>query len=527
LTIVAGIDFGTASVRVSIVDSDRGRLGSGAAAYVTRRDSKDPDFATQSHEDHCRALESAFGHALADAVVAGAEITALALATTGSTTICVDAEMRPLGDYYLWCDHRAWREAAEITEKARACNLPALEWCGGTYSSEWGFAKVLHWLRHNASERERFHTAFEHCDFMVATLTGVRRPEDVARSVCAMGHKWMWNAALGGLPPEAFLASVDPLLAGLRQRLAGQFRTSDAIAGELCPEWAARLGLRAGIPIPVGGLDAHWDAIGSGCRLGDIVNVIGTSTCVMALSEHLQPVPGVSGVVQGSIHPGKAGIEAGLSAVGDLFEAIARRANTTVSALSADLGLYRAGQTGLTRLAWDNGDRSVLADPRLRGVTLGWRLNHTAADELFAAIEGSAFHTRIILDRLTEYGAPIERLINGGGIPQRNETLNRVYAGIVGKPVLVPAQDATSLGSAIFALLAAGAFRSVEEAQDKLCPSYRVVEPEAQESTIYDDLYGHFRELYFLLGERWPGFVSRSNFADSEEFLRTGQAAIA
>lgn len=505
MTIVAGIDFGTASVRVSIVESDRGRLGSGTAAYVTRRDPDDPDFATQRHEDHCRALESAFRTALADAAVAGADIAALAVATTGSTVICVDAEMRPLGDYYLWCDHRASREAAEITEKARARDLAALLWCGGTYSSEWGFAKVLHWLRHNAFERERFHTAFEHCDFMVATLTGISRPEDAARSVCAMGHKWMWNAAFGGLPPEAFLASVDPLLAGLRQRLAGRYETSDAIAGGLCPEWAARLGLRAGIPIPVGGLDAHWDAVGSGCRLGDITNVIGTSACVMALSERPQPIPGVSGVVQGSIHPAKAGIEAGLSAVGDLFEAIARRAGTTVSTLSAGLGHFRAGQTGLIRLAWDNGDRSVLADSSLRGVTLGWRLNHTATDELFAAMEGTAFHTRIILERLTEYGVPIERLINGGGIPQRNQTLNRVYAGVVGKPVLVPALETTSLGSAIFALFAAGAFKSVEEAQDRLCPSYHMVEPEAHEIAVYDDLYGHFREYYFLLGGRQRG----------------------
>lgn len=527
MTIVAGLDFGTASVRVAIVDSDRGRLGSGAAEYPTRRDPGDPDFATQRHEDHCRALEVAFGAALADAAVAGTDIAALALATTGSTTICVDAEMRPIGDYYLWCDHRAWREAAEITETAREYDLPALQWCGGSYSSEWGFAKLLHWLRHNPIERARFHTAFEHCDFMVATLTGVRRADDAARSVCAMGHKWMWNASLGGLPSEAFLESVDPLLAGLRPRLDGNYRTSDAIAGGLCSEWAGRLGLRAGIPIPVGGLDAHWDAIGAGCRLGDIVNVVGTSGCVLAVSERLQPIPGVSGVVQGSIHPGKAGIEAGLAAVGDLFEAIARRAGTTVSALSADLGRYRAGETGLTRLAWDNGDRSVLADPRLRGVTLGWRLNHSAADELFAAIEGSAFHTRIILERLAEHGTPIGRLINGGGIPQRNETLNRVYAEVIGKPVMVPAQDATGLGSAIFAQLAAGAFNSVEAAQDALCPAHRMVESEARESAIYEELYGHFRDLYFLLGARPQGFVSRDDFADSGGRLTTGRAATA
>ena len=315
-----------------------------------------------------------------------------------------------------------------------------------------------------------------------------------------MGHKWMWNAALGGLPPEDFLASVDPLLAGVRQHLDGRYRTSDAIAGGLSDEWARRLGLKPGIPIPVGALDAHWDAVGAGCQLGDVVNVIGTSTCIMALSEEAKLIPGVSGIVRGSIHPGKLGIEAGLSAVGSLFDAIALRANAPIADLMESIKNHTAGQTGLLRFAWDDGDRSVLVDPTLRGITMGWRLNHTAADELFAAIEGTAFHTRIILDRLQDYGAPIARIIHGGGIPQRNETLNRVYADVLNKPILVPDKDTTSLGSAIFAFLAAGTFRSVEEAQAALSPGYRMIEPVAEHARIYGDIFSEFRELYFALG---------------------------
>jgi L-ribulokinase len=261
------------------------------------------------------------------------------------------------------------------------------------------------------------------------------------------------------------------------------------------------LGLREGIPIPVGALDAHWDAMGAGCRSGDVVNVIGTSTCVMALADAPRLIPGVSGLVQGSIHPGKVGIEAGLSAVGDLFDAIARRANQPVADLAQLIKDFRAGQTGLVRIAWDNGDRSVLANPKLKGVTLGWRLHHTAADELFAAIEGTAFHTRIILDRLQEYGVPIERVIHGGGIPQRNQTLNRVYANVLNKPILVPAKDTTGCGSAIFALLAAGTFKSVEEAQDALSPGYHLIEPVEREARVYEDLYAQFHELYFRLAE--------------------------
>ena len=260
-------------------------------------------------------------------------------------------------------------------------------------------------------------SAFEHCDVMAAVLCGINDPSNAPRSTCAMGHKWMYNEQLGGLPPETFLASVDPLLRGVRAKLDGHYSTSERIAGRLSTEWAGKLGLREGIPVPVGALDAHWDAIGAGIREGDVVNVIGTSTCIMAIARETTLVPGVSGVVRGSIHPGYTGIEAGFSASGDLFDAIARRAGTTVAELSNELARYRAGETGLLRVAWDNGDRNVLANPHLGGMTLGWNLAHTAADELFAAIEGTAFQTRLILERMAEYGVPIRRVINGGGHP--------------------------------------------------------------------------------------------------------------
>jgi ribulose kinase len=167
-------------------------------------------------------------------------------------------------------------------------------------------------------------------------------------------------------------------------------------------------------------------------------------------------VPGVCGVVQGSVHPQHTGIGAGLSAVGDIFNAIASRAGTDVLTLSQGLENYRAGQTGLLRMTWDNGDRTVLVSPNLRGVTLGWNLQSTAQDELFAAIEGTAFHARVILDRMAGHGVTIQRVINAGGIPQKNDVLNQVYANVLGRPVLVPNKSVVSLGSAIFAFLAAG-----------------------------------------------------------------------
>jgi L-ribulokinase len=499
MAIVAGVDFGTLSVRVTIVDTDRGRLGSGIAEYPLHRKKDDPDHSTQSHPDHMRALAEATRKATAAAAVPGEQIAALAIDTTGSSVIPLGENLEPLDEYYLWCDHRAWREAALITETAHKKKLQAIDWCGGTYSSEWGFSKLLHWLRHNPSKREKFVTALEHCDMVAAVLCGTSDPAEAPRSICAMGHKWMWNSSLG-LPCEDFLVSVDPLLKGVRAKLNGRYATSDKLAGHLAPGWAETLGLRPGIPIPVGAFDAHWDAIGAGARTGDIVNVVGTSTCIIAMSDDTRLIPGVCGVVPGSVHPAKTGVEAGLSATGDIFEAIARRAGTSVSELSKGLDSYRPGQTGLLRLTWDNGDRTVLVNPELGGVTLGWNLGHSPQDELFAAIEGTAFHTRVILERMEQHGVPIRRVINGGGIPQRNEVLNRVYANVLNKPVLIPQADVTSLGSAIFAALAAGAFRTVEEAQKKLCPPYRTVEPEPAAARVYEELFGLYRELYFAFG---------------------------
>ncbi len=432
----------------------------------------------------------------------------MALDTTGSSVVPVGEGLEPLDDYYLWCDHRAQREAAEITAAARREGLEAIEWCGGVYSSEWGFAKVLHWLRQDASNPERLLTALDHCDMVAATLCGITSVAELPRSICAMGHKWMWNESLGGLPSEEFLTKVDPRLAGVRARLGGRYATSDQLAGRLSAVWAARLGLKAGIPIPVGAIDAHWDAVGAGIREGDVVNVIGTSTCIMAIAREVGLIPGLCGIVKGSILPGCFGIEAGLSASGDIFDAIARRAQTSVAELSKKITGYRGGQTGLLRLTWDNGDRTVLVNPELGGVTLGWHLTHTAEDELFAAIEGTAFHTRIILDRMAEHGVPVHRVINGGGIPQRNQTLNQVYANVLNKPVLIPDGDVTSLGSAIFAFLAAGVFPSVEAAQRALCPAYRTVEPQPEESRRYEELFGLFRGLYFGFGDRQGGAVA-------------------
>jgi L-ribulokinase len=501
MTIVAGVDFGTLSVRVSILDSDGKRLGAATSGYSLRRKRNDPDFATQSHVDQMNALTLAFRGAVKDAKIDGSTVDAIALDTTGSSVIPVDDHLQPLDEYYLWCDHRAKHEAQEITEAAHRDKLEAIDWCGGVYSSEWGFAKLLHWLRHNPGKRDKLATALENCDMVAATLCGITSPREVKRSICAMGHKWLWNPRWGGFPPQAFFSEIDPLLDGIVAKLAGEYHTSDTLAGHLSEHWAAALGLRAGIPIPVGAFDAHWDAIGAGCREGDVVNVIGTSTCIIAMAKHPELVPGVCGEVPGSVDPHYTGIEAGLSGTGNIFEAIAQRGGTNVAQLSQGLESYRAGQTGLLRIPWDNGDRTVLVNAELGGVTLGWNLVSTAQDELFAAIEGTALHTRIILERMAQHNVPVDRVINAGGVPQNNHVLNQVYANVLNKPVLVPAGIPTSLGSGIFALLAAGAFSSLKEAQEKMCLRNRTYTPAPEAVAIYERIYPLFRSLYFAFGD--------------------------
>ena len=381
-------------------------------------------------------------------------------------------------------------------------NLEAIDWCGGVYSHEWGFAKLLHWLRHNpdkrAALRQRLRTlrhgrrhALRHHRSRQGQAQRLRHgPQMDVES-----ERW------GGLRRRSSSPRVDPLLDGIRDKLAGRYaHLRPHRRAPLRRSGRTQLGLRAGIPIPVGAFDAHWDAIGAGCRVGDVVNVIGTSTCIIAMSTTSQPHPRRLRR-RPRLRPSQLHRHRGrpLRHRRHLRSHRPPRRHARAGTL-AGLERYRAGQTGLLRLTWDNGDRTVLVNPELGGVTLGWNLIHTAQDELFAAIEGTAFHTRIILERMAEHGVPVERVINGGGIPQHNAILNQVYANVLNKPVLVPDGDATSLGSGIFAFLAAGAISSVEQGQSMLCLPHRTFLPQPEAAAVYDRLFALYRAVYFALG---------------------------
>ncbi len=500
-SLVAGVDFGSRSVRVTIVDASRGAIGNSVQPYLVITSAGDPDHAAQRHADHMEALTKAFRGAITSAGVNGADIAALALATTGSTIVPLDANLQPLDDYYLWCDRRAKKEAAEITGAARRLGWNGIAWANGVVSPEWGLAKILHWLRNNPEKRARLAAVAEHGDMAVATLCGVTNPAAIPRGACALGHKWLCQPAQGGFPPRAFLRAVDPLLETIADKLQGPVATSDHIAGRLCEKWADALGLRAGIPVPFAAIDTHWDCVAAGIAPGDAVNIIGTSSCVVVVTEKSGPLSGVFNMAQGSVLPSLATIEAGgIPAAGDILDAIARRAGKSVPELSREVACYAPGQSGLVRLPWDNGDRSTLVRQELRGVTLGWNLLSTAADEFHAAIEGMAFHTRLVLDGLARHGIPVRRVIHGGGIPRKDDALNRIFASVLNRPVLVAESDATGLGAAIFAFCAAGRFTSVEEAQKALCPKHRVFAPDPAAVAACEPLFRRFEKLYLALG---------------------------
>lgn len=511
MTIVAGADFGTLSVRVSIMDTEDGAVrGSAVAPYPLHRSESDPHFARQSHDDQMNALCRAMQDAIAKAGVNGTEIAAFAADTTGSSVIMLDDKLQPLADYYLWCDHTAHAEATEITERANAEGLEAINWCGGAYSHEWGYSKLLHFLRHNPDKRDRLATAAENCDMVAAALCGIKSVQDMPRSVCAMGHKWMWGDAWGGLPSQEFLSRVDPRLDGINEKLRGCWGHSLQQAGSLDEYWAGRMGLSAGIPIPFGAFDAHWDAVGTGCAPGDVVNVIGTSTCIIALGDPgSRPVRGICGAVPDSVIPGSIGLEAGQSATGDVFDAIAKRAGSDVAQLCFGLENRRAGAGGLIRVPWDNGDRTVLVRPDLGGVTLGWDLGNTASDEMHAAIEGMAMHASIIIDRMASGGSEFTRVINAGGIPQKNDALNQIYADVLGRDVHVPQHSPVGVGACIFAAMAAGRFDSVAAAQEKMAPPMRIFTPRSDHARSYGLLSELFSDVYFAFGESRPCEMGR------------------
>lgn len=536
-----GLDYGTNSVRALVVDVSSGREVGTAVWNYEHGDqgvilSRDPNLARQHPADYVKGAEVSIRRALAQArrTVRGFsadQVISLGVDTTGSTPLPVDRRGQPLALQaqfakepaamaWLWKDHTSVAEAAEITEWARAMRPQYLAKCGGTYSSEWFFSKILRCRRANSKVFDAACLWVEIADWIPAMLTGTEAPEQLSVGVCAAGHKAMYNEQWGGYPDAEFLGKLDPKLAELRPRLRPQAHTIDRPAGKLTQAWAARTGLPAGIPVAVGAFDAHLGAVGCGIAPGTLVKIIGTSTCdLMVVPNHegVPDIPGLCGIVDGSVLPGYYGLEAGQSAVGDIFNWFVGTirpggkagSHETLAAAAAKL---KPGESGLLALDWNNGNRTILVDQRLTGLLLGQTLYSTPPEIYRALIEATAFGALTIIQRFEEYGVKVQQVVNCGGIAEKNPLVMQIYADVTGRPMKISRSSQTcALGAAIAGAVAAGkqagGFATVAEAQQAMTGlkrrSYR---PNPAAHAVYQELYTLYRRLHDAFGtQAWQG----------------------
>lgn len=532
-----GIDFGTNSVRVLIVDCrNGGEIALSSVDYPSGvqgilLDATDHNVARQNPADYFCSLETAVKLALAQAQdypdFAPGKVVGIGVDATGSSPLPVDSDNRALAMHpdwennlaaqcWLWKDHTSYREAEWITRLAAEQRPHYIAKCGNTYSSEWFWSKIWHCLNIDPRVFSAAYSWVELCDYVPSVLAGVRDPLKIKRSVCAAGHKALYcdeHGGWGGLPDKEFLAKLHPRLAELRDRLYEKAFDANHTAGNLCREWAERLGLPAGIPIAIGEIDVHYGAIGCRVEEGVLVKAIGTSACdcaVMSAEKRVPSIEGICGIVKGSILPGFYGVEAGQSAVGDIlkwFVEVVCQGNAQMhSDLSLEVSAQRPGQSGLIALDWNNGNRNVLVDPLLTGLLVGQSLHTTRAEIYRALIEATAFGARTIIERLKQNGVPVDRIVCCGGIAEKNPFFMQIYADVIGCEFQLSASSqACALGAAISAAVAAGAGKgghdTFKEAQRCMASLKETVyKPNPQNRKVYNQLYGIYRQLHDAFG---------------------------
>ncbi|MEI8340938.1 MAG: ribulokinase [Verrucomicrobiota bacterium] len=525
-----GIDYGTNSVRALIVDTRNGNeLGTAVFNYPSGNqgillDPADHHLARQHPGDYLLGLESSVGAALAAAAktpgFSADQIVGIGVDTTGSSPIPVDDKNVPLAfaaewkdnpaaQCWLWKDHTSHREASQITALAAKHRPQYIAKCGNTYSSEWWWSKIWHCLNTAPEVFDAAYSWVEFADFIPAVLAGVTDPRAVKRGICAAGHKALYCDEWNGLPDKEFLTLLDPKLASLRDRLYEKAYDATEPAGNLCPEWAARLGLTAGIPIAIGEFDVHYGAIGCGIDEGTLVKVIGTSTCdcgVVQADKSIADIPGICGIVKGAILPGYYGIEAGQSAVGDIFkwwvDVVCQGDGALHGELTKQAAALKPGQSGLLALDWNNGNRTILVNPMLTGLIVGQTLHTTRSEIYRALIEATAFGARAIIERIREYGVPINRVVCAGGIAEKNPMLMQIYADITGCTMQVSgSSQACALGSAVSAAVLAGShpdFATAQKAMTSL--KQESYSPIPANQKTYNQLYLLYRQLHDAFG---------------------------
>jgi L-ribulokinase len=552
-----GLDYGTNSVRALVVDTVHGReVGTsvwnyehGTAGVILGRD---PNLARQHPADYVKGAEVTIRQALAAAKKAvkgfrAGQVAGIGVDTTGSTPLPVDDQGQPLAFdrrfaknpaamAWLWKDHTGVAEAAEITALAKKIRPQYLAKCGGIYSSEWFFSKILHCLRTAPDVFNAAHSWVELADYVPAALTGTEHPDRFIAGVCAAGHKAMWNTKWGGYPDAQFLARLDPKLGKLRSHLTPRVHSIDRAVGGLTAAWAKKTGLKAAIPVAVGAFDAHLGAVGCGVTPGTLVKIIGTSTCDITIASNrkkLADVPGLCGIVDGSVLPGYFGLEAGQSAVGDIFNwfvnyiqpgapvsdparsgdnletrRVGDRRSANHEELTNAAAKLKPGESGLLALDWNNGNRTILVDQRLSGLLAGQTLYTTPAEIYRALIEATAFGALTIINRFEEYGVKISQVVNCGGIAEKNPVVMQIYADVTGRPMKVSRSAQTcALGSAIAAAVVAGAHRNYAAAQRAMTGlKPRGFRPDPKAHAVYKELYTLYKQLHDAFGtQEWNG----------------------
>ena len=536
-----GLDYGTGSVRAVIADNSDGKtladavwgFAHGTDGVITAPG--DANVARQHPADYLEGMKTVVREAIEKAGktpgFSPEKIVGIGVDTTGSSPLPVDESGTPLAFkdefsdekdalVWLWKDHTSYAEASSITAAAGEHRPNYLAKIGGTYSSEWYWAKVWHCLKVNPRVFKAAWTWVEHTDWIPAVLTGTDDPKIMKRGVCAAGHKGLYHEEWGGYPEPEFLKLLDPALAELRATLPDKAFSVDESAGKLTSEWAEELGLPPGIPVAIGAFDAHLGGVGAGVGEGVMVKNIGTSCCdmlVAPLDSDIPDIPGLCGIVPGSVLPGQYGFEAGQSAVGDIFNwfvnMIAGEGDkgAVFKRLTKEAEALKPGQSGLIALDWMNGNRTVLVDQRLTGLFVGMTLHTTAAEMYRALVEATAFGARIILERFEEYGAKVDRVINCGGIPYKSPMLMQIYADVMGRTMELSASDQTAaLGSAIAGAVAAGSgsggYDNFDDAMGAMTGTLDLTyEPREENRKTYDDLFEIYRELHDSFGIEGPG----------------------
>ncbi len=568
---VLGVDYGTDSVRTIIADTSNGKEIASSVFNYPRW--KDQLFCNASENqfrqhplDYMEGLEASIKECIEKAGPAvAANIKALSVDTTGSTPIAVDKSGTPLSllpgfennpnaMFVLWKDHTSTDEAAEINEHAKKFKTNYLQFVGGIYSSEWFWAKLLHVLREDKQVRDSIYSFVEHCDWIPFLLTGGSDVHQMKRGVCSAGHKILWAREWGGLPPDDFFSSLDPILKGFTSKLFKDTYTSDKAAGTISKEWAKRLGLPETVLIGVGAFDAHMGAVGGQIEPYHLSKVMGTSTCDMLVAPVNEVgdklVQGICGQVPGSIIPGMMGMEAGQSAFGDCYawfkkllvwplqnilstsslankETIQKLIDETsdkiIPELNKQAALLPIEENSELTVDWFNGRRTPDANQLLTASITGLDLGSDAVKIFRSIVEATCFGAKAIVERFIEQGIPVKGLIGLGGVAKKSPFIMQMMADVMNMPIRIHRSEQTcALGASMFAATVAGVYNNVENAMHAMGPGFDTEYfPDAKKATIYQQRYLKYKQLGYFLEQQTnnPIVSDKSVVSQSENFI--------